>query len=141
LVKYSISAGGGIGRRAVLRGLWVKTHVGSNPTPRKMKIIYFLKNLRLSQAGISFVKRQTAKIRRLLKKEKEALVEVELAKDKEIKAKEGTYKTKIILDLPKKSLIVAKGVGKNIFQALNDGLKKLKRQLTSLAESRRGRKP
>jgi ribosomal subunit interface protein len=95
----------------------------------RMKIIYFLKNLRLSQAGISFVKRQTAKIRKLLKKEKEALVEVELAKDKEIKAKEGTYKTKIILDLPKKSLIVAKGVGKNIFQALNDGLKKLKRQL------------
>jgi ribosome-associated translation inhibitor RaiA len=106
-----------------------------------MKIIYFLKNLRLSQAGISFIKRQTVKIRKLLKKEKEALVEVELTKDKEIKAKEGTYKTKIILDLPRKSLIVAQGVGKNIFQALNDGLKKLKRQLTSLAESRRGRKP
>jgi len=95
-----------------------------------MKIIYFLKNLRLSQAGISFVKRQTAKIKRLLKKEKEALVEVELTKDKEIKAKEGTYKTKIILDLPKKSLIIAQGFGKNLFQALNNGLKKLKRQLT-----------
>ncbi len=95
----------------------------------KMKIIYFLKNIRLSQAGISFVKRQTAKIRRLLKKEKEALVEVELIKDKEVKAKEGVYKTKIILDLPRKSLIVAQGVGKNLFQALNDSLKKLKRQL------------
>jgi ribosomal subunit interface protein len=94
-----------------------------------MKIIYFLKNIRLSQAGISFVKRQTAKIRRLLKKEKEALVEVELIKDKEVKAKEGVYKTKIILDLPRKSLIVAQGVGKNLFQALNDSLKKLKRQL------------
>ena len=124
-----MSAGGGIGRRAALRGLWVKTRGSSSLPPRKMKIIYFLKNLRLSQAGISFVKRQTAKIRKLLKKEKEALVEVELAKDKEIKAKEGTYKTKIILDLPKKSLIVAKGVGKNLFQALNDGLKKLRRQL------------
>jgi ribosome-associated translation inhibitor RaiA len=95
-----------------------------------MKIIYFLKNLRLSQAGISFAKRQTAKIRRLLRKEKEALVEIELAKDKEMKVKEGTYKTKIILDLPRKSLIIAQGFGKNIFQALNDGLKKLKRQLT-----------
>jgi ribosomal subunit interface protein len=94
-----------------------------------MKIIYFLKNLRFSQAGILFVKKQTEKIKRILKREKEALVEVELAKDKEIKTKEGAYKTKIILDLPRKSLIVAKGVGKSIFQALNDGLKKLKRQL------------
>jgi ribosomal subunit interface protein len=94
-----------------------------------MKIVYFLKNLRLSQIGINFVKRQTAKIKKLLKREKEALVEVELAKDKEIRAKEGVYKTKIILDLPKRSLIIAKGVGKNIFQAINDGLKKLKRQL------------
>jgi ribosomal subunit interface protein len=124
-----LSAGGGIGRRAVLRGLWVKTRGSSSLPPRKMKIIYFLKNIRLSQAGISFVKRQTAKIRRLLKKEKEALVEVELIKDKEVKAKEGVYKTKIILDLPRKSLIVAQGVGKNLFQALNDSLKKLKRQL------------
>ncbi len=94
-----------------------------------MKIVYFFKNLRLSQIGINFVKRQTAKIKKLLKREKEALVEVELAKDKEIRAKEGVYKTKIILDLPKRSLIIAKGVGKNIFQAINDGLKKLKRQL------------
>jgi ribosome-associated translation inhibitor RaiA len=94
-----------------------------------MKIIYFLKNLRLSQAGISFVKRQTAKIKRLLEKEKGALVEVELSKDKEIKAKEGSYKTKIILDLPRKSLIITKGVGRSIFQAINDGFKKLKRQL------------
>jgi ribosome-associated translation inhibitor RaiA len=124
-----LSAGGGIGRRAVLRGLWVKTRGSSSLPPRKMKIIYFLKNIRLSQAGILFVKRQTAKIRRLLKKEKEALVEVELIKDKEVKAKEGVYKTKIILDLPRKSLIVAQGVGKNLFQALNDSLKKLKRQL------------
>jgi ribosome-associated translation inhibitor RaiA len=75
------------------------------------------------------VKRQTVKIRKLLKKEKEALVEIELAKDKEIKSKEGAYKTKIILDIPKKSLIIAQGMGKNIFQALNDSLKKLKRQL------------
>jgi len=96
-----------------------------------MKIIYFLKNLRLSQIGVSFIKRQTAKLKRLLKKEKEALVEVELAKDREVKAKEGLYKAKIILDLPKKSLIVAIGAGKNIFQALNNGLKKLKRQITS----------
>jgi ribosome-associated translation inhibitor RaiA len=95
-----------------------------------MKIIYFLKNLRLSQVGISFVKRQTAKIRRLLKKEKEALVEVELTKNKEVKAKEGVYKIKIILDLPKKSLITVQGIGKSIFQAINDGLEKLKRQLT-----------
>lgn len=98
-----------------------------------MKIIYFLKNLRLSQTGINFIKKQTAKIRRLFKGkkeiEKEVIVEVELIKDKEIKSKEGIYKTKIILDLPKKSLIIAKGVGKNIFQAVNDGLKKLKRQL------------
>ena len=129
MVKYNLSAGGGIGRRAVLRGLWVKTRGSSSLPPRKMKIIYFLKNLRFSQAGILFVKKQTEKIKRILKREKEALVEVELAKDKEIKNKEGAYKTKIILDLPRKSLIVAKGVGKSIFQALNDGLKKLKRQL------------
>jgi ribosome-associated translation inhibitor RaiA len=106
-----------------------------------MKIIYFLKNLRLSKAQILFVKRQAAKIKKFLKKEKEALVEVELTKNKEVKAKEGVYKIKIILDIPKRSLVIVKGVGKNIFQAFNDGLKKLKKQLTSLAESRRGRKP
>jgi ribosome-associated translation inhibitor RaiA len=94
-----------------------------------MKIAYFFKNLKLSQAGISFIKKQIAKIKKLIKKEKETLVEVELIKDKEIKSKEGAYKTKIILDFPKKSLIIVQGVGKNIFQSFNDGFKKLKRQL------------
>ncbi|GIW67275.1 MAG: hypothetical protein KatS3mg096_143 [Candidatus Parcubacteria bacterium] len=98
-----------------------------------MKIIYYFKNLRLSQAEIEFIKKQTNKIRRLFKDkkeiEKESLIEVELTKDKEIKAKEGIYKTKIILDLPDRSLIIAKGVGKNIFQAINDGFEKLNRQL------------
>jgi len=79
--------------------------------------------------GISFLRRQTAKINSFIKRKKEALIEIELIKDKEVKAKEGPYKTKIILDLPKKSLIIVKGVGRSIFQALNDGLKKLKRQL------------
>ncbi len=130
-----MSAGGGIGRRAALRWLWVKTCVGSSPTPRtqkfkiKMKIAYFFKNLKLSQAGILFIKKQIAKIKKLIKREKETLVEVELIKDKEIKSKEGAYKTKIILDFPKKSLIIVQGVGKNIFQSFNDGFKKLKRQL------------
>ena len=94
-----------------------------------MKIVYSLKNLKLSQAGILFLKKQIVKIKKFLNKEKEALVEVELSKNKEIKAKEGIYKTKIILDIPKKSLIVVQGVGKNIFQALNDSFKKLKRRL------------
>jgi ribosomal subunit interface protein len=93
-----------------------------------MKIIYYLKNLKITRVVSGFLRRRLRRLSKLFGKE-EALVEVELSKDKEAKAKSGLYKTKIILDLPKKSLIVAQGVGKNIFQAINDGLKKLKRQL------------
>ncbi len=94
-----------------------------------MKIIYYLKNLKISKVGIDFVKRQTNKLRKLLPQKEEALVEVELSQDKETKSKEGTFRAKFILDLPRRSLIVAKGVGKNLFQAIQDGLKKIKRQL------------
>jgi ribosome-associated translation inhibitor RaiA len=94
-----------------------------------MKIIYYLKNLKTSKISLDFVKRQTNKIKRMLAREKEALVEVELAQDKEVRGKEGVFKAKFILDLPKRSLIIAKGVGKNFFQAIQDGLRKLKRQL------------
>jgi ribosomal subunit interface protein len=93
-----------------------------------MKIIYYLKNLKITRVASEFLRRRLLRLSKLFGKE-EALVEVELSKDKETIAKSGPYKTKIILDLPKKSLIVARGVGKNIFQAINDGLKKLKRQL------------
>jgi len=93
-----------------------------------MKIIYYLKNLKITRVVSEFLKRRLRRLSKLFGKE-EALVEVELSKDKETRAKSGLYKTKIILDLPKKYLIVAQGVGKNIFQAINDGLKKLKRQL------------
>jgi ribosomal subunit interface protein len=94
-----------------------------------MKIIYYLKNLKISKLGVDFIKRQTGKLKKLLPKKEEALVEVELSQDREVKGKEGIFKAKFILDLPKKSLIVAKGAGKNLFQAIQDGLKKLKRQL------------
>jgi ribosomal subunit interface protein len=93
-----------------------------------MKIIYYLKNLKITKIVLEFLNKRLQGLNKFFKKE-EALVEVELSKDEETRAKSGLYKTKIILDLPKKSLIVAQGVGKNVFQAINDGLKKLKRQL------------
>lgn len=94
-----------------------------------MKILYYLKNLKIAEDVKSFLKRKIEKLGRFLSKNEEALVEVELAKDKEVRAKEGIYKVKIILELPKKSLIIAKGVGKNMLQAINNGFKKLLRQL------------
>jgi len=106
-----------------------------------MKIIYNFKNLKVTKFVLDFLKKRLYRLSKIFGKE-EAIVEVELSKDKEtrlsgeprgdagvVKAKSGIYKTKIILDFPKKSLIVVKGIGKNVFQAINDGLKKLKRQL------------
>lgn len=94
-----------------------------------MKILYYLKNLKITEDVKSFLKRKIEKLRKFLSKSEEALVEFELAKDREVRAKEGIYKVKIILELPKKSLIIAKGVGKNMLQAINNGFKKLLRQL------------
>jgi len=93
-----------------------------------MKIIYYLKNLKITKVPLAFLNKRLRGLNKFFKKE-EVIVEVELSKDQETRAKGGPYKAKIILDLPKKSLIVAQGVGKNVFQAINDGLKKLKRQL------------
>lgn len=93
-----------------------------------MRILYYLKNLRVTENIKNFIQKKLGKIERVTKKE-EALVEVELIKDKEVEGKKGLYKAKIILDLPKRTLIVAKGVGKNIMQAVNSGFKKLFRQL------------
>jgi len=93
-----------------------------------MKIIYYLKNFKPSPQIFEFLKKRLQKIQKFFKKD-DVLVEVELSKDKEIKGKEGLYKVKIILDLPKKSLIIAKGAGKNLLQAINLGFKKLTRQI------------
>lgn len=94
-----------------------------------MKILYYLKNLKLTESVSNFIQKKVEKLKKFLTKKEEGLVEVELVKDKEIKAKEGFYKIKIILDLPRRSLIVVKAVGKNITQAINNGFKKLFRQL------------
>lgn len=94
-----------------------------------MKILYYLKNLKITENVKNFLKRKIDKLGRFLTKKEEALVEVELVKNKETTAKSGLYKVKIILDLPKKSLIVAKGIGKNMIQAISDGFNKLFRQI------------
>ena len=95
-----------------------------------MKIIYFLKNLKITKDLSGFILKKTERLKKFLKERtEEGLVEVELIKDKESKFKKGLYKAKIILDFPKKSLIVAKGIGKNLVQAINSSFAKLFRQL------------
>ncbi len=95
-----------------------------------MKIIYYLKNLKITKDISDFILKKAEKLKKFLgRKPEEALVEVELIKDKETRFKKGIYKVKIILDLPKKSLIVAKGIGKNLMSAISDGFKKLFRQI------------
>lgn len=94
-----------------------------------MKIIYYLKNLKLTNEIKNFIHKKLEKLKKFLTKKEETLVEVELFKNKETTAKSGLYKVKIILDLPKKSLIVAKGIGKNMIQAISDGFNKLFRQI------------
>ncbi len=93
-----------------------------------MKIIYYLKNIKINKAVAEFIKRKTEKVSKLVKKEPkidEGIVEVELRKDKEAKEKKGLYKVKIILDLPKKSLMVISSTGRNVFEAINTGFKRL----------------
>lgn len=94
-----------------------------------MKIIYFFKNLKITKAIKNFIGEKVDKLKKFLKKDfqNNSLVEIDIIK--ESKFKKGFYKAKIVLDLPKKSIIIAKGVGKNIMQAINDGFKKLFRQL------------
>lgn len=94
-----------------------------------MKIIYFFKNLKPIDTVKQFLKQKFFKINKYFPKE-ETLIEVELAKNKEAKYKKGLYKSKIILAIPKKSLIIVSGVGKNIFQAIESSYKKLKRKLS-----------
>lgn len=94
-----------------------------------MKIIYYFKNLRITKSLSDLIKKRAEKLNKFFGKSAEGLVEVDLTKDREIKGKEGPYKVKVILDFPRKSLIVAKGVGRNLMQAINSSFKKLFRQL------------
>jgi ribosomal subunit interface protein len=105
-----------------------------------MKIIYLFKNLEVSSITKIFLKRQILKINKLLPKNQESWVEIELIKDKEIKGKKGQFKVKIALDVLYKELIIAEGEGKDIFQAFNDALKKLKRQLVNFSKLKRVKK-
>lgn len=95
-----------------------------------MKIIYYLKNLKVSKAISEFIQKRLSKLDKVVPEKEEGLVEVELIKDKEVKNKEGLFKAKFIVEIPKKSLIIVQGVGKTLFQAIQDGFKKLKRQFT-----------
>ncbi len=95
-----------------------------------MKIIYNLKNIKISKLISNFIKRKFSKLNKTIHPSDEGIVKVELIKDKEVKGKEGTFKAKFILDLPKRSLIIVQGVGKTLFQAIQDAFKKLKRQFT-----------
>jgi ribosomal subunit interface protein len=94
-----------------------------------MRVIYYLKNLTISKITADFLNKKLEQLNKLYGNE-ESLIEVELLKDKELKGKSGPYKAKFLVELPKRPLIVVQGVGKDIFQAINDGLKKVKRQLT-----------
>ena len=94
-----------------------------------MKIIYYLKNLKIAEGVKNFIQKKTEKLKKLLSKEEEVLIEVELTKDKEVTAKKGLFKAKVILELPKKSLIVAKGVGKSLMSAISNSFDKLFRQI------------
>lgn len=94
-----------------------------------MKIIYYFKNLRITKNLSDFIKKRAEKLNKFFGKNEDGLLEIDITKDKEIKGKEGPYKVKVILDLPRKSLVVAKGVGKNLIQAINNSFKKLFRQL------------
>ena len=105
-----------------------------------MKIIYLFKNLEVSSITKIFLKRQILKINKLLDKNQESWVEIELIKDKEIKGKKGQFKVKISLDILHKELIIAEGEGKDIFQSFNDAFKKLKRQLVNFSELKRVKK-
>lgn len=94
-----------------------------------MKIIYYFKNLKITKNISSFIKKRAERLNKFFSKDEEGLVEVDLIKHREIKGKEGPYKVKIMIDFPKRSLIVAKGAGKNLVQAVNSVFKKIVRQL------------
>lgn len=93
-----------------------------------MEIIYYLKNLKLSQQVKDFVKNKIEKLKKFIPEE--SLIEIEIFQTKEKKEKEGIYKTKIIVDLPKKQVIIIESFGKTILQSINNSFKKLKRELT-----------
>lgn len=94
-----------------------------------MKIIYYFKNLKITKNLSDLIRKRTEKLNKFFGKNEEGLVEVDLTKDREIRGKEGPYKVKVILDFPRRSLVIAKGVGKNLMQAINNSFKKLFRQL------------
>ncbi|GIW65197.1 MAG: hypothetical protein KatS3mg093_176 [Candidatus Parcubacteria bacterium] len=75
------------------------------------------------------IKKRIEKLNKFFIKNEDGLIEIDVSKDREIKGKEGLYKVKLILDFPKRSLVVVRGVGKNLMQAVNNSFKKLLRQL------------
>ncbi|MCS7200953.1 MAG: HPF/RaiA family ribosome-associated protein [Patescibacteria group bacterium] len=94
-----------------------------------MKIIYYLKNLKPSRGIFDFIKRKSEKLDKTLEEHSDILMEVDLSKSKEIKSKEGPYRIKLIIDISRRSLFIAKGAGKNLIEAINLAFKKLFRQL------------
>lgn len=91
-----------------------------------MKIVYYLKNFKnLPQDVINFIKKKSQKLSFIEKKEGEGILEIEIKKDKEIKEKIGFYKVKIIFDTPKRAANIVSGIGKSLYQAINDAFKKL----------------
>jgi ribosomal subunit interface protein len=93
-----------------------------------MKILFYFKNLEVSEIVKAFLKKQISKIKKFLPQE-ENWVEIELKKDKEVKFKKGLFKTKIMLTISKSKLIVAEGEGKDIFSSFSEALDKLKREI------------
>lgn len=103
------------------------SRAGSNPAPGKMKIIYFLKNIKnIPQFIQKFIQKKVIKLEKLVSKEGGGLLEVEIGKTREIKEKKGmVYKVKLFFDTPKRSSLIVLGWGKNIYQAFNTAFKKL----------------
>jgi ribosomal subunit interface protein len=93
-----------------------------------MKILFYFKNLEVSEIVKAFFKKQISKIKKFLPQE-ENWVEIELKKDKEVKFKKGLFKTKIMVTISKSKLIVAEGEGKDIFASFSEALDKLKREI------------
>jgi len=94
-----------------------------------MKIIYYLKNLKINEGLIKFIGSKIDKIKKIYSKENEGLAEIEIFKDRQTINHQGFYKTKFMLKFPSKPLIIAKGVGKSLMQSVNKAFERLFRQI------------
>ncbi len=103
-----------------------------------MKLWYYLKNLNITNQTRNFLNQKLSKLKKFLgKSDQTALVEIELEKEKNRLDRAEPYRFEAQVDLPEKNVIRAEGKGKNIYQAINRGVKNLKFRLSQARKKNR----